>query len=183
MCNRARFDGDPETICTRFSAKWLAPPPHRWPIELAPLAKGLVVREQDGERVIDVMDWDVLGGLGNFPMTNVRQLGLSQWRGLAEKPENRCLVPLTEFCEWTPEKVDLGDGRKPIKGEMWFACIDQPIFGVAGFWQHTANGRGFKMVTCDPNDLVAEIHAVAMQQPYPADLMTMRGPMLPTRTA
>jgi putative SOS response-associated peptidase YedK len=32
-------------------------------------------------------------------MTNVRQLGPAQWKRLAAKPENRCLIPLTEFCE------------------------------------------------------------------------------------
>jgi putative SOS response-associated peptidase YedK len=60
------------------------------------------------------------------------------------------------------------------------------------------------MVTCDANELVAPIHpkamitilhedewdrwltgsyedAVALQQPYPADLMTVRGPVFPTR--
>jgi putative SOS response-associated peptidase YedK len=60
------------------------------------------------------------------------------------------------------------------------------------------------MVTCDPNELVAPIHpkamitilkpedwdtwlhgsyeeVVALQQPYPAELMTVRGPVFPTR--
>jgi putative SOS response-associated peptidase YedK len=60
------------------------------------------------------------------------------------------------------------------------------------------------MVTCDPNELVAPIHpkamitilpegdwdtwlhgsydqVVALQRPYPADLMTVRGPEFPTR--
>lgn len=205
MCNRARFAGEPETLRERFGAKWLAPTPNSWPIEYAPLAKGLVIREEAGERIVDAMGWDVLGGLGKWPMTNVRQLGLPQWRRLAEKPEDRCLIPLTEFCEWTPGKHDLGDGKPPLKGEMWFACTDQPAFAVAGFWQHTKNGPGFTMVTCDPNELVAPIHpkamitilepedqerwlrgsyddVVALQRPYPADRMTVRGPVFPTRS-
>lgn len=204
MCNRARLRGEPETLREKFGAKWIAPTPNRWPVELAPLAKGIIVREEAGERVIDVMGWDVLGGLGKWPMTNVRQLGLPQWRRLAEKPENRCLVPLTEFCEWTPKKHDLGDGKPPLKGEMWFACADQPLFAVGGFWQRTKDSGGFTMVTCDPNDLVAPIHPkamitilapedhdrwlrgsyddiVALQRPYPAETMTMRGPVFPTR--
>jgi putative SOS response-associated peptidase YedK len=137
-------------------------------------------------------------------MTNVRNLGLPQWRRLAENPANRCLVPLTEFCEWTPDKHDLGDGKPRLKGEMWFACTDQPVFAVAGFWQHTKGGSGFTMVACDSNELVAPIHPKAMitvlapedqrrwltcaydevvklQRPYPADRMTLRGPVLPTR--
>ena len=35
-------------------------------------------------------------------MTNVRNLRLKQWRALAADPPKRCLVPVTEFCEWTP---------------------------------------------------------------------------------
>lgn len=112
MCNRARLDHDPETI---FGAgKWWTDKPrdNRFdPKELRPKGRAYVVREQDGERGLDVMGWDVLGGGAAWPMTNVRNLGLPQWRRLAERPENRCLVPLTEFCEWTPEKYDLGDGN------------------------------------------------------------------------
>jgi putative SOS response-associated peptidase YedK len=56
------------------------------PVELRPKSRSYVVREQDGERAWDVMTWDVLGGEAKWPMTNVRQLGLPQWRRLAEKP-------------------------------------------------------------------------------------------------
>jgi putative SOS response-associated peptidase YedK len=94
-------------------------------------------------------------------MTNVPNPALPQWRRLAERPENRCLVPLTELREWTPDVHDVGGG-KPIKGEMWFACTDQPVFAVACFRQRTAEGAGFTMVTCDPNELVAPIHQEAM---------------------
>lgn len=114
-------------------------------------------------------------------------------------------MPLTEFCEWTPDLHQVGEG-KPIKGEMWFAVPDQPVFAVAGFWQRTGEGRGFTMVTCDPNEVVAPIHPKAMitilqeadwdvwlrgsyddivslQRPFPADRMTVRGPVFPTRGA
>jgi putative SOS response-associated peptidase YedK len=37
-------------------------------------------------------------------MTNVRNLALPQWKRLAEQTEQRCLVPLTAFAEWTPDK-------------------------------------------------------------------------------
>ncbi len=209
MCNRARNKAapEPETLRTRFGADWLTPRPmdNRFkPDELYPKSRAHVVREEDGKRGVDIMQWDVLGGGAAWPMTNVRNLGLPQWRRLAEKPENRCLIPLTEFCEWTPEKHDLGDGKPPVKGEMWFDVTDQPIFAVAGFWQRTVKGDGFTMVTCDANDLVAPIHpkamitileesdwdrwlrgsyedVVALQRPFPAERMTVRGPVFPTR--
>jgi Uncharacterized conserved protein len=133
------------------------------------------------------MTWDVLGGGAKWPMTNVRQLGLPQWRRLAEKPQNRCIVPMTEFCEFSPDKHDLGDGKPPLKGEMWFST-DQHVFPVAGLWQHTKDGAGFRMVTCDPNELVAPIHPKAMitiLEPEDVDTWLrarttrFRGPMMP----
>lgn len=161
------------------------------------------IREERDRRVLDAMAWDVLGGQAAWPMTNVHNLALPQWRRLAAEPHNRCLMPLTEFCEWTPEKHQVGEG-KPLKREMWFAVPEQPIFAVAGFWQRTVKGAGCTMVTCDPNELVAPIHpkamitilheadwdrwltgsyeeAVALQRPYPADKMVVRGPVFPTR--
>lgn len=206
MCNRARMMGEPETLfgstATLFTER---PRDNRFnPRELRPGSRNYVIREQDGDRAWDVMTWDVLGGQAKWKMTNVRQLGLPQWRKLAERPENRCLVPLTDFCEFTPEKHDLGDGKPPLKGEMWFQVVDQPVFAVAGFWQPTKEGNGFTMVTCDPNSLVAPIHpkamitildqtnidtwlqgsyeeVVALQRPFDAERMTVRGPVFPTR--
>ena len=207
MCNRARLSYEPETLRTDLATVFEAERPldNRFnPRELMPRGRAYVVREEDGRRGLDIMAWDVLGGAAAWPMTNVRNLGLSQWRALAARPENRCLVPLSEFCEWTPDAHDLGDGKKPLKGEMWFQVTDQPLFCVAGFWQRTAKGNGFTMVTCDPNPVVAPIHpqargtilapedherwlrgsyedVVALQRPYPAERMTVRGPVFPTR--
>ena len=209
MCNRARFEGEPETLTEVFGAGWLTPRPmdNRFnPTELYPKSRAYVIREQDGARGLDVMQWDVTAGQAPWPMTNVRNLALPQWKALAANPENRCLIPLTEFCEWTPDRVDRGDGKKPIKGEMWFDVIDQDVFAIAGFWRQIGEQRYFAMVTCDANDLVAPIHpkamitilhpddhalwltgryddVVALQRPYPASRMTVRGPVFPTRTA
>lgn len=205
MCNRARNRDEPETLFQRFGANWAQDVvrPNADPVELYPKSKAYVVRTESERRVLDVMAWDVLGGQAPWPMTNVRNLKLPQWKALAAKSEHRCLVPLTEFCEWTPDKHQVGEG-KPVKGEMWFDVTDQPVFAVAGFWQHTAKGAGFTMVTCDPNALVAPIHpkamitileeadwdlwltgsyddVLALQRPYPAELMTVRGPVFPTR--
>ncbi len=206
MCNRARYKGEPETLFGSTGKLFGERPRENTfnPQELRPRSRNYVIREQDGIRGWDVMSWDVLGGQAAWPMTNVRNLKLPQWRKLAEKPENRCLIPLSEFCEWTPDKHDLGDGKPPLKGEMWFAVTDQPTFAVAGFWQHLKDGPGFTMVTCDPNELVAPIHPkamitilapedhdrwlqgsydeiVALQKPYATEPMTVHGPVFPTR--
>jgi putative SOS response-associated peptidase YedK len=205
MCNRARLRTDPETLRETFGAKWMADIPNRWPIELTPRGRAPVIRAAGSQRIVDLMAWDVLGGQAPWPMTNVRNLKLPQWRALAADPAQRCLVPLTEFCEFTPDKHDLQDGKPPLKGEMWFDLTDQPLFAVAGFWQHTAKGAGFTMVTCDANELVAPVHpkamitilaaedhdrwltcpgeqVLALQRPYPASRMTVCGPVFPTRS-
>ncbi len=166
--------------------------------------RAYVIHQQDGARGLNAVLWDALDGAAPRSMTNVRNLALPQWKALASKPDQRCLIPLTEFCEWTPDKHDLGDGKPKLKGEMWFQVTDQPVFAVAGFWQHTKEGTGFAMVTCDPNALVAPTHpkamitilkpqdhdlwltgsldnVMALQQPYDAKTMTVRGPVFPTR--
>lgn len=76
------------------------------PVELTPRSRAYVVREEGGRRKLDVMSWDVLGGAAAWPMTNVRSLGLRQWQALAAMPANRCLIPLSQFCDWTPEAHD-----------------------------------------------------------------------------
>ncbi|MDB5724965.1 MAG: hypothetical protein JWQ16_1719 [Novosphingobium sp.] len=201
------MDGEPETLRERFGAGWpgTRPMDNRFnPRELVPKSRAFVIRHEADERVIDVMSWDVLGGTAKFPMTNVRQLDLPQWQRLAQRPQNRCLVPLTEFAEWTPGKINLQDGKPPLKGEMWFSVPEQPVFAVAGFWRMMGDIGRFAMVTCDPNPLVAPIHpkamltileeadwdrwltcsydeAVALQRPFPADRMSVRGPIFSTR--
>ncbi len=119
MCNRARLSSEPETVFAHYGADWAEPRPmdNRFnPRELTPRSRAFVIRQDARVRGVDVMSWDVLGGQAPWPMTNVRNLALPQWRRLAERPEYRCLVPLTEFCEWTRDKHDVGAG-KPIKGE------------------------------------------------------------------
>jgi putative SOS response-associated peptidase YedK len=208
MCNRARLKGEIETIWGSIAELFSERPrDNRFdPQELRPKSRSYVIREQGGVRDWDVMTWDVLGGKAAWPMTNVRNLAMPQWRRLAERPENRCVVPLTEFCEFTPDKHDLGDGKPPLKGEMWFSVIDQPVFAVAGFWKPTEGGNAFAMVTCDANSLVEPIHPKAMvtileasnvdvwlsgsydeicslQRPFDPTRMAVRGPVFPTRTA
>lgn len=212
MCNRARNLGEPEELFQRFRIDWLTPKPmdNRFdPRELRPFGRAYAIRREGDRTGLDVMEWDVLAGEAKqagrkVAQTNVRSLHLPQWRSLVADPASRCLIPLTEFCEWARKPTDLGDGKKPIKGEMWFSVTDQPIFAVAGFWRQVGDQRYFAMVTCDANDLVAPIHpkamitilapedhdrwltgdfddARALQRPYPAARMTVRGPVFPTR--
>lgn len=118
MCNRTRDLGEPETLSEKFGAGWLTDKPmdNRFnPVELVPRGGAYVIRRENGANSLDVMSWGLLGRGAAYPITNVRDF--KRWRPRLEKPERRRLIPLTEFCEWTPETHDVGGG-KSIKGEM-----------------------------------------------------------------
>jgi hypothetical protein len=97
------------------------------------------------------------------------------------------MAGLAALTPHTPERHDLGDGKKPLKGEMWFAVPDQPVFAVAGFWQATEAGNSFAMVL--RSERAGRAHSsqgsyddvVKLQRPFDADRMTVRGPIFPTR--
>ena len=99
------------------------------------------------------------------PVTNIRNAASPFWRPWF-KPENRCLVPATSFCEWTDTTP---------KVAHWFALSDQrPLFAFAGIWRPWTGTRGtkanpvtgehrlFSFLTTAPNEIVRPIHAKAM---------------------
>lgn len=205
MCNRAKVTWEIDKIREEFGGKWLANVPleRSNPTEMVPTKQSWIMRQDERGKGLDIMAWDVLAGAAKYPMTNVRDL-VGRWKPLASDPAKRCLIPVTEFAEWTPDRHDLGDGKPPIKGEMWFRATDQELFAIAGFWQEIGGEKFYAMVTCDANELVKPIHPKAMvtilhrddhdrwltgsyedalelQRPYPADRMDVRGPAFPTR--
>ena len=72
---------------------------------------------------------------GNRAVTNIRNTASSYWRAWM-KPENRCLVPATSFCEYAPGKPAV---------PHWFALgEDRPLFVLAGLWRPWTGVRGTK---------------------------------------
>lgn len=136
----------------------LVPPDLSWPQpELFPKCEGLVVRRSDGgELMLDRMVWGFPPpAAGRAPVTNVRNLSSPFWRGALSRPDRRCLVPATDFCEWS--------GEKGAKREHWFSVHEAPIFAFAGVWRAIEDGRrAYAFLTCEPNPLVAPIHPKAM---------------------
>jgi putative SOS response-associated peptidase YedK len=135
------------------------PLPAVFPDQLAP-----VVRVgSDGLRVMEAMRWGFPPppNLGTRPVTNVRNVASPYWCGWL-KPEFRCLVPATSFCEYT-------DGRPKVP--HWFALgPDRSPFAFAGIWRPwTGTRKGeagehllFAFLTTEPNDLIRPVHAKAM---------------------
>jgi putative SOS response-associated peptidase YedK len=154
-----------------------------------PKSLAAVIRDEAGARIIDRMHWGFPPPMAaRGPVTNVRNLTSTFWKSALARPDRRCLVPVTRFCEW--------EGEKGSKAKRWFSLPSQPIFAFAGLWRPTDAGAAFAFLTCEPNPLVAAVHpkampvilhpedydlwlsgtyddACALAQPFPSQLMAM----------
>lgn len=84
------------------------------PAELVPKGRAYVVRENERGRGLDIIRWDVLNGLATWPMSNVRNMALPQWRRLAEHPEDRCLIPLNSILRVDVRARQLGRRQEAV---------------------------------------------------------------------
>jgi putative SOS response-associated peptidase YedK len=139
------------------------PLPAIFPDQLAP-----VIRQgPDGNRTMLNMRWGFPcpPNLGSRPVTNIRNTASPFWRGWL-KPEFRCLVPVTSFCEYTdstpkvPHWFALGPEREPFA----FAGVWRPWTGTRGTKAAPETGEHllFAFLTTDANATVRPIHAKAM---------------------
>lgn len=154
MCNRFRQVKTQADLSALFDARILPDRPEP-ASELFPRRLAAVIRREEGEKVVDVMRWGFPPPpRGRAPITNVRNLSSPFWRTALGRPDRRCLVPATSFCEW--------EGEPGSKRERWFSLPASPVFAFAGIWRPTDEGPAFAFLTCEPNPLVAPIHPKAM---------------------
>jgi len=126
--------------------------------ESYPGTPGLVVREEGGARVMQSMTWGFplrLKGMSPTakpkPVNNIADLAKPMWKGLAAKPQWRCLVPLTGFAE--------AEGPKGAKTRTWFTVRDQPIFAWAGLWRVSEEwGPVYSGLMTDCNEAIRPVH-------------------------
>jgi putative SOS response-associated peptidase YedK len=132
-----------------------------YPDMLAPVVR----LDEEGGRELGAMRWGFPPPpkAGSRPVTNVRNVTSPFWRNWL-KPEFRCLVPVTAFCEWS-------DSRPKV--QHWFEVVGEdapPVFAFAGIWRpwrgtrkgETGEHRLFSFLTCESNEIVRPIHAKAM---------------------
>ena len=154
MCNRYRQGKTRENLGRIFDARPLPDRPEP-ASELFPKRLALVVRMEGGGGVVDVMSWGFPPPpKSRAPVTNVRNLSSPFWRSALNRPDRRCLVPVTQFCEW--------GGEPGSKRERWFSLPASDVFAFAGIWRPAEETACFAFLTCEPNPLVAPIHAKAM---------------------
>ena len=196
MCNRYRMSANQAELAARYGVDVPYPPDLTIPPpELFPKRDAMVVRQEEGARVLDVVGWGfpmqvrtAAGKATEKPVTNVRNLASPFWRSALKEPARRCLVPFTRFSEYGPGPK----GGKPL---YWFDVPSWPIASFAGIWRPLAEGgRAFAFLTTEPNTLVAPIHPKAMPvilheedeqrwlsgemdglvEPFPSQLMSVR---------
>jgi putative SOS response-associated peptidase YedK len=158
MCNRYRMSAKTAELARKFGVPEHLIMPEPTPLpppELFPKRVGWVIRKEGDARILDTMTWGFPPPMAaRTPVTNVRNLSSPFWRGALKNPDRRCLVPVTNFCEWS--------GEKGSKTEHWFSLPASPIFAFAGVWRPTETGKAYAFLTCEPNPLVEPIHPKAM---------------------
>ena len=147
--------------------------------EIYPGAPAPVLRrDPQGGLRLDVMSWGFPGPAAakGRPVTNVRNLASPFWRSALDRPDRRCLVPVTRFCEWSAA-ADPATGRK---ARHWFGLHDHGhapsvdrLFAFAGLWRpgggDAQDGPYMAFLTCAPNALVGAVHPKAMPVMLAAD--------------
>lgn len=128
--------------------------------DVYPGGPGLVVREDGGERIVQAMTWGfplaqkskVTGQpIKPKPVNNIADLTSFMWRFIAARPEHRCIIPLTGFCE--------AEGEKGSKTRTWFSVKDQPIFAWAGMWKDSPEwGAVYSGLMTDCNETIRPVH-------------------------
>ena len=128
---------------------------------IAPTQQAPVVRlDSDDRRRLDNLRWGLVPpwaakpGSGP-PLINARSETVSRKPAFRDAfSSRRCLVPANGFYEWkkTP------GGKQP----HWIGLSDQSLFAFAGLWESYQQAgselESFTIMTCDANNLVAEIH-------------------------
>lgn len=126
--------------------------------EVYPGQPGVVVREDDGRRIMQSMTWGFPLRLKTMsptakpkPVNNIADMRKNMWVGLARRPEWRCLIPLTGFAE--------AEGDKGSKTRTWFSLKDEPVFAWAGLWRDSAEwGPVYSGVMTDCNEAIRPVH-------------------------
>lgn len=112
---------------------------------VSPGRPGVVITAGANGRELRGMRWGFPPPAGvKAPVVNVRNYGSPFWRSALANPERRCLVPVTEFQEWSVEPDPVTGKKRP----HWFSVPSRPIFTLAGVWRPTDAGPAYAFLTC-----------------------------------
>jgi putative SOS response-associated peptidase YedK len=157
MCNLYRLDTPTNQIDDAFAA--MRPPGlNAGEVEVFPGARGTVIIEQEGARVVQAMTWGfpmklkfMKEGSKPRPVNNIANIDAYPWKLIANRPERRCIIPLTAFAE--------AEGEKGRMTRTWFRLRDRPVFAWAGMWDDSKEwGAVYSGFMTNCNEMVAPVH-------------------------
>lgn len=159
MCNLYTNNASAADVAAAFKAQ-MPTSFNAGPGDIYPGAPGLVVREDQGKRILHSMTWGFPLAqkskktgqpIKPKPVNNIADLTSWMWRHIANKPEHRCIIPLTGFCE--------AEGEKGAKTRTWFSVKQRPIFAWAGLWKNSPEwGPVYSGLMTDCNEAVRPVH-------------------------
>lgn len=141
-------------IAAHFGAE--AAPDLDWSDEVVEGNRGLVVRESNGRRVLQVVRWGFprltreMREQGEEPqrLGLVADLTNPMWDTMVPDRRYRCLIVLTHFAN--------PDGEQGSRTRTWFSLKDQQVMAWAGFCRNTdAFGPAYAGMTMSANEAVA----------------------------
>lgn len=152
------------TDAARLSAAfpWLKVPQELQPRYNILPTQPIAVVLNDGNHQIDYLSWGMIPTFTKVKMTNF--LLNARAEGIQRKPsfraqfkQRRCLVPADGYYEWV--KIP----RKRDKIPFWVHLKSKKPFFFAGLWDTWTAMDGSEVktccfITCEPNELVAQIH-------------------------
>lgn len=127
---------------------------------VSPGRDGWVIREEAGKRGIEMMQWGWPKPPSPKLVVNVRNYKSPFWRSALANPERRCLVPFSDFQEWTQHPDALTGKKSP----HFFHIPSRPIGTLAGIWRPSEKGPIFAFLTTgysESKDPEAEREAAA----------------------
>jgi putative SOS response-associated peptidase YedK len=120
------------------------------------------VREHDGRRRLDALQWGLIPFWAKDAKIG-RRLVNARLDGLADKPafreawtRRRCLIPASGFYEWSEPR---GGRKQPY----FIRPSDEPLLAIAGLWERWRAPTGEKLETCvivttDANPELVKVH-------------------------
>jgi putative SOS response-associated peptidase YedK len=161
MCGRYTLTNpDPKRLKLRFGIDAPFEFDERPRFNIAPTDSVLAVRSQDDTRELGKLRWGLMPGRWaekpGRPLINARAETVATQPAYSESfRERRCLIPADGFYEWKK----LPTGKQP----MWISRPDEDLFAFAGIWASLERSDGetvhsCSIVTCEPNEMMREIH-------------------------
>ena len=173
MCGRYMLRADPHQLGRAFRLDELSQIPRDLPLrfniapsQAVPIVRELRIVRQAGDgagRELAAVRWGLIPAWAKEPSIGNKMIN-ARAESVAEKPafraafrSRRCIVPASGFYEWQRR------GRGPARPYLIRRKDGKPI-GFAGLWEgwrDPATGEVVEsctVITCEPNELMAELH-------------------------